>query len=651
MKLAVSNRSRKLAVSNRSRKLACWRLVLFGCALGALALVGRLAIRRDRPQPPADSSSAAPTGLPQVVQSRGYVSSAACQMCHPRQYSTWHATYHRRMTQPATGDAVLAPFAGEEFTLGTETIRLTRRDDEFWVEKRLPSGPFKTSASGPIVDARRIVMTTGSHHMQGFWVRRNNGNLLDQLPLMWLIESDGKGRWVPRDDSFLKPPDDHTTGMPWNMVCIFCHSVGGVPGVDMKSRTAETTVAELGIACEACHGPGQAHVAAHELAPRELLSTKAADVAAANDRGDATIVQPKRLEPVRSAQVCGQCHAVAKFATSQIGADWLPLGSRYRPGDDLTQSRTTLSPSCMPPGDYEAVRKDGPSFWESNFWPDGMVRVVGREYNGLLESICYQRGGLTCLDCHSLHESDPNDQLAAGMNTNEACFGCHASFREGIERHTHHAADSSGSLCYNCHMPHTTYGLFKATRSHQISSPSIANTLLTGRPNACNLCHLDQTLAWSATELSDWYGQESVKLDPDQGNVSAAILWILSGDAVQRALLAWSCGWESARQASGGDRMAPFLATLLEDDYSAVRRVAERSLKAIGYPLDYDFLGPVEARAAAKRQVIERWKSGTSAGDGNVIDRLLLNEDGGLREDEIERLSGGRDNHAVSVNE
>jgi hypothetical protein len=97
--------------------------------------------------------------------------------------------------------------------------------------------------------------------------------------------------------------------------------------------------------------------------------------------------------------------------------------------------------------------------------------------------------------------------------------------------------------------------------------------------------------------------------------------------------------------------MAPFVARLLEDDYSAVRKVAERSLKAIGYPLDYDFLGPVEARAAARRQVIERWESRFVLDDRNVTDRLLLDAKGRLREDEIEKLIGGRDDHAVSINE
>ena len=39
----------------------------------------------------------------------------------------------------------------------------------------------------------------------------------------------------------------------WNTTCIKCHSVAGEPGLDPETNRLETSVAELGIACEACH--------------------------------------------------------------------------------------------------------------------------------------------------------------------------------------------------------------------------------------------------------------------------------------------------------------------------------------------------------------------------------------------------------------
>ena len=50
--------------------------------------------------------------------------------------------------------------------------------------------------------------------------------------------------------------DRHVTR--WNDNCVFCHNVAPNPGRDPRSGAFETTVAELGIACEAVPRPGRA---------------------------------------------------------------------------------------------------------------------------------------------------------------------------------------------------------------------------------------------------------------------------------------------------------------------------------------------------------------------------------------------------------
>ena len=95
-----------------------------------------------------------------------------------------------------------------------------------------------------------------------------------------------------------------------------------------------------------------------------------------------------------------------------------------------------------------------------------------------------------------MHKGEPNDQLSAVGKSNMACLQCHEKLSEpeALTAHTHHAANSSGSECYNCHMPHTNYALFKAIRSHRVDVPRVVSVQSNSRPNACNLCHLDQTL-------------------------------------------------------------------------------------------------------------------------------------------------------------
>jgi hypothetical protein len=305
-----------------------------------------------------------------------------------------------------------------------------------------------------------------------------------------------------------------------------------------------------------------------------------------------------------------------------------------------------------------------PAFVRDHFWSDGMVRVSGREYNGLLETPCYQRGELSCLSCHVMHKTDDdprplvewaNDQLNHTMEGNGACLQCHQQYEsdEALAAHTHHSATSTGSSCYNCHMPHTTYGLLKAIRSHQIDIPNAETQQLVGRPNACNLCHLDKTLDWTADHLYDWYDIQKPLLAKDDREIASSILWILRGDAGQRALAAWSMGWQPAQQASGTDWMAPHLSNLLVDPYDAVRIVAGRTLRTLPSFADftYDDAGSAKQRNDAAKRVVKQWGSSRPAGDSFRGRPLLFDANGERNVKEIVRLLRKRDHRIVHLKE
>jgi predicted CXXCH cytochrome family protein len=597
-----------------------------------------------------------------------FASSQECRDCHPREYSSWHASFHRRMTQVAGPDTVLGPFDGTKIENDGQVHRPVRRGDEFWLES---SPAVRSSTSDDIsggesaITARRAVMTTGSHHMQLFWTSSDKGNLLDELPIVYIRdERPGRSRWAPLEATYLSPsPPGMAATTHWNTSCILCHATGGKPSLDAASGAADTKLAELGVACEACHGPADRHVQAQ----RERAAGRAGG-------DEKAIVNPARLHPERGAQVCGHCHALASFVSDQLVEDFFVTGSSYRPGDELLQTRMTVLPAHLSPEQIEAHRQYNP-FFDGSYWSDGMVRVAGREYNGLLESTCYQKGAMTCLSCHSMHDSDPNDQLAAGKDGNDACYQCHASYRQNLTEHTHHAADSTGSQCYNCHMPHTTYGLFKAIRSHQISSPSAAVAVKTGRPTGCNLCHLDQTLEWTSGKLQEWYAQSAVPLDDDQQTLSAAAVGLVKGDAVQRTLWGWIAGWRPAMEcgttladesatkgaADAGRRagtvgrqwLVPLLALLLEDNSPVVRLVASRSLAALDerYEGDYDFAASAEHRATSARQILDRWSETPLRDRCLGGSRVLVSSDGQSERGRIEGLLRQRDERPLRVSE
>jgi hypothetical protein len=202
-------------------------------------------------------------------------------------------------------------------------------------------------------------------------------------------------------------------------------------------------------------------------------------------------------------------------------------------------------------------------------------------------------------------------------------------------------------------MPHTTYGLLKAIRSHQIDSPNVATTLATGRPNACNLCHLDRTLAWTAEHLTFRYDQPAVELDEDERTISAAVLWLLRGDAGQRALVAWSFGWQPAQEASGVAWMPPVLAPLLEDPYDAVRYIALRSLKTLpGYSeFAFDFMSPAQERTNARHRAVDAWQQREQVQAADRSAEVLLDKIGNVNESELNRLLHERDDRPVNLAE
>jgi predicted CXXCH cytochrome family protein len=300
---------------------------------------------------------------------------------------------------------------------------------------------------------------------------------------------------------------------------------------------------------------------------------------------DETIVNPSKLSQHRSTEVCGRCHSGHGHRAWNANT-----GTPFRAGDPLEKFFS-----------MRRFENTSPERQPSFFWGDGVSRVTGREYTALVESGCYTRGEITCLSCHSMHDSDPNDQLAAGRDGDGACLQCHETYAERIEEHTHHPRGSSGARCYSCHMPNTTYGLLNLTRSHRIDSPSAAMSAQAGRPNACNLCHVDRSLAWAGDRLTEWYGQPQAAFSPDESEIPAVALWLVKGDAVQRATAAWHLGWDPALEAAEAGWQTHLLSQTLGDPYTAVRYIAERSLRK--FPefrgLDYDFSQPSTDQAEA----------------------------------------------------
>jgi predicted CXXCH cytochrome family protein len=588
--------------------------------------------------------------LPRQVAHAGYVSSDQCAACHPGPHQSWHDSFHRRMTQRVEPDTMLGDFENREFTVDGHRIRLERRGSEYWVEMVDPDwthdqararagwAGFQLQDPGQAPRVwKRIGLATGSHNFQTYWVPGRHGNLQFALPLAWLVE---ERRWIPRKDTFIRDPHASSPNQIWNLNCIQCHVTGGVPGRDPRSGLLDSRVSDLGISCEACHGPGEAHVRANRSPLRRYLRQ------IGGPSPDPTIVNPSRLPPKASTQVCGQCHGM-KFVHGFD--DYLRAGFSYRPGGELEPSTPLLRHPRF--GDPQGIPTEilgNQEFLANIFWPDGMIRVTGREYSGLRESACHLKGGMTCLSCHSMHDAPPDDQLRRDLPGDRSCLQCHPAIGSDLAAHTHHAPDSSGSRCVNCHMPHATYGLLKAVRNHYIDSPSARSTLETGRPNACNLCHLDQTLEWTARHLASWTGRPAPALPPEHRSVSLSALLMTRGDVAQRALVAANLGQPEARAVSGEATLVPHLLELLDDPYPAVREIAARSLRS--FPafreVPSEPMGEESSRLRFRSRVEALWKPGPP---GPRAAAQLLAPDGRLDRKRHGELLRHRDHRVMDL--
>jgi len=570
----------------------------------------------------------------------GLAGSQACAACHPDQVASWAASYHRTMTQPASGAAVLAPFAGESIDhlgfratmtrdlVGRPHVRVLAIDDE-----GIETGPALLDVD--------VDLTVGSHRYQQYVARIDRGGgpgELWRLPVAWHL---GERRWIPMNAAFLEPEgqrgaaDDYLRHLSrWNDNCILCHNTEPVPG--RRDRVEETglkghvelgtgphwfasRVGEFGIACEACHGPAAAHLERQRSPARRLLG----------GAGDPAIAHPGRLGARAESDVCGRCHG------NRIAADVaavLRVGDGFLPGTELAGHSRPIYADSRIAGSDETP-------FAPRFWPDGTPRLSAYEYQGLLQSPCHlegEPGGLGCNHCHDMHGDRPNMQVRAGRDGAAACIDCHAM-------DSTHGGHGAAVDCQGCHMPRITYGLLEGMISHRISSPDPAAWV--GRhdqPDACTQCHVDRSRAWAAAQLPALGLQGGASAGPDagattrpetpeEGWTSRVLLDMYGGDPVQRVLAIHALTRPGVPVSPEIRR--PWLVDALEDEYPAVRWFAWRALRSVAAeaPADGRLAAALQgydphAEAAARLPVVDALRAQLGPGPLSPEQRAALEE-------------------------
>jgi len=419
----------------------------------------------------------APACRPDPAPAATYVGRTACAPCHASQDSLWRGSHHAGAMAVADSNTVLGNFENASYTYDGLTSRFFRRDGRYWVSTEGPDG---------ILTEYPVSYTFGVYPLQQYLIAFPRGRY-QALGIAWdtRTKAEGGQRWYHLYPGEKVDHRDvlHWTGMlqNWNFMCAQCHSTNLQKGYVAVADSYATTWSEINVSCEACHGPGSRHV---ELALRRAgksgpwtratgLTVSFRDSTAATWMTDTATGLPRRSAPRSNRmeiETCGLCHA-------RRGQEWPDSTA----GRILAQTQRV---STLDQGLYFA---------------DGQQQDEVYEYGSFLQSRMY-RAGVTCSDCHDPHRS------TARLSGNAVCATCHLASRYDTTAHTHHAPNTAGARCVDCHMPPRNYMVVDARRDHAMKIPRPDLTPVTGAPNACTSCHAGKPAGWATATAATWYG-------------------------------------------------------------------------------------------------------------------------------------------------
>ncbi len=405
-----------------------------------------------------------------------YVGSEACIGCHQDAAAAWERSHHALAWTEPSADTIVADFDGTTFTGEGMSVRFTVDDD----------GTHRVDVTEADGSQRSypVHSVAGIEPLQQYLLETEPGRL-QSFDVVWDSQSGGWFHLYPGTD-FAPDNGMHWSGpyKTWNGRCAVCHATGYEKNYDTEAKTFASDAVEIGVGCEACHGPGSAH-----------LAWATADDAGAAPPNSGFAVDVS--DPAAAIEQCAGCHSRREPLTEGTP----PPGTPYHDAYNL---------SLLQPGLYHS---------------DGQTLDEVYVYGSFLQSKMYA-AGVTCSNCHDPHSAE----LKAEGNA--VCTQCHnpsgnPDFPSIVPAdydspaHTFHEPGTPGAACKNCHMVERVYmgNDWRADHSFRIPRPDL--DARTGAPDACTTCHTDRAPAWAAARIAEWFPQSDNR-EPHYGEVLAA---------------------------------------------------------------------------------------------------------------------------------
>lgn len=412
-----------------------------------------------------------------------YVTSGLCQSCHQDQYQKWHQSHHSWAWREPSSKNLLGNFNKASFKHDGFNYRFLTEGGKYFV--------IADNASGESTKYK-VHSVVGVTPLQQYLVETEKGKL-QALDVSWDAV---QNRWY-----HLYPDIDtsagnglHWTGAykNWNSRCAECHVTGYEKRYDPRKDTYNSVQAEIGVGCEACHGPGEAHMSW----AKQPDKFSASDWQGIDKLG--LVPTYKAGDAASEINLCAGCHS----RREPLGANSPPEGAHFTNHYRLSLLRENL------------------------YFPDGQIKDEVYVYGSFLQSKMYTRG-VRCTNCHDAHTY----QLK--LKGNAICTQCHnpkgnpqfATLKKAdydAPSHHFHETNSEGAACVNCHMPERNYMVVDGRRDHgfRIPRPSLSEKI--GAPDVCTGCHQDKSLAWAAASINKQF-PESSQSGPHFSEVFSAI--------------------------------------------------------------------------------------------------------------------------------
>ncbi len=393
-----------------------------------------------------------------AANAQSYVGSDQCTDCHVDEAEAWANSHHALAWTEVGAGKMVADFEGTRLEHDGMSVLFDHSGE-------VPTAQV-TEKDG-VMTEYDVHSVVGIEPLQQYLFETDPGRL-QSFDVVWDTENKRWYHLYPDQDL---PPDDglHWTGpyKNWNARCAECHATGFEKNYDAQTRNYQSRQAEIGVGCEACHGPGSAHI---DWVNGRVLPE------GVNEAGFAMSWGKGQTET--EIQQCAGCHS-RREAHEQ--GNPLP-GTPYHDAYNLALLR---------PGTYH---------------PDGQILDEVYVYGSFLQSKMYAQG-VGCMNCHEPHSA------TLKAEGNGVCTQCHSPAgnpdfptlaRKDYDtpEHHHHTEDSAGAQCKTCHMIERVYMGVDGRRDHSFRVPR--PDLGLGQ-DACTDCHTDKDQPWAAAQIEGWF--------------------------------------------------------------------------------------------------------------------------------------------------